>query len=303
MSSFSRAVRGCGLALVALLAGRSNAQPAPPGPTPSPPVRVTFSSAGAGMNDLPIGAYRVPDSNIVVSGHQKGSLAGVLFGVLGVLAENAVDTQVNKGAVGGARSALHFDVAKQAEDDTRAALQSGRYGQAFSLDGGSDVPAMTVYAYASITFVSDTEVRPYVILKAVLKPSGGRQQTQRYICCAGEALPLAGDNGLTANGGERLQRILTHEADEAVNLMLTDTAHPYPRDEQRLVSVDAHQPFVRNRLRLTGYELSEDQDSIIFLPKIGKGAFVFYGVQKMDKATISYHPATRKDDAFKVLPN
>ena len=302
MSSFSRTVRGCWLILAALLAGGARAETANPAPTPSPPVRVTYSSRGAGMNDIPVGAYRVPDSNVLISGHQKGGPAGLLFGPVGMLAQSAINSQVGKQAVSGAQDALHFDVSKQAEDDTRSVLQSGRYGQTFTLDGVSDGPALTVYAFASITFVTDTDVRPYVILKAVPKPSGDHQQTVRYICCGGEPLPLAGDNGLTANGGALLQKIFAQEVDGAVNLMLTDVAHPYTRDEQRLVAVDARFPFVRNRLRVTGYELSEDQDSIVFAPKLGS-LIVFTGVEKMDKAAISYRPATKKDAPFKILPN
>ncbi|MFI4934029.1 MAG: hypothetical protein ACHP7N_05390 [Caulobacterales bacterium] len=304
MSSFSRTVCGCWLVLAALLAGGARAETANPPPTPSPPVRVTYSSRGAGMNDIPVGAYRVPDSNVLISGHQKGGAVGLLFGPVGILAQSAINSQAGKQAVSGARDALRFDVPKQAEDETRSVLQSGRYGQIFTLDDGSDGPQLTVYAYASITFVTDTDVRPYVILKAVPKPehSGDHQQTVRYICCAGEALPLAGDNGLTANGGALLQKIFAQEVDDAVNLMLTDAAHSYTRDEQNLVAVDAHFPFVRNRLRVTGYELSEDRDSIVFAPKLGS-LIVFSGVEKMDKASISYRPATKKDAPFNILPN
>jgi hypothetical protein len=319
MSSSRRTVWGCGLAIVALLAGEVSAQTAPtgatsPGPAttavtapeaaPTPAVRVTFSPKGAGLNDIPLGGYRVPDTNIIISGHQKGGAAGLLFGPVGMLAQGAVNAQVGKDAVSGTQSALRFDVPKQAEDDMRAVLQSGQYGQAFTLDGANGGTELTVYAYASITFVNDTDARPYVILKAVPKsqPSGGRLKPVRYICCVGEALPLAGDQGLAANGGERLQQILKHETDEAVKLMLTDVRHPYPRDDQSQISVDSHFPFVRQRFRVTGYALADDPDAIVFAPHLSN-MIVFAGVMKMDKAAITYHLATKQDSPFKILPD
>jgi len=308
MSSTSRAIGACGCVLAWLLlagGGRAETTPAAPTPAPTPAIKVTLSAKGAGINDVPLGAYRVPDSNIVISGRQKGGAAGLLLGPVGMLAQGAINTQAEKGAVGGVQNALRFDLAKLVEDDTRTALQSGQYGQAFTLEGVSTEAELTVYAYATVTFVNDTDARPFVVLKTVLKPlrPGGRQQTLRYICCGGEAFPLSGDKGLAANGGALLQQVLTREVDGAVNLMLTDTAHPYPRDEQRQVVVDAHFPLASKKFRVSGYELFEDQDSIVFSPRLSN-MIVFAGVLKMDKSAISARPtANPKEFVFKILPD
>lgn len=313
MSLFWRTVCWCGLAFVALLAGNAGAQTAPLAPTaqavpaaPSvPAMSVVVSPKGAGINDVPLGVYHLPDSNIYMSGHQKGGLAGLLFGPVGMLAQGAVNAQAGKDAVGGAQNALRFDVSKEVGDDIGAALRSPRYGQAFrlaSLGEGSGGPEMTVYAYAVITFVNDTDVRPYVLLKVV--PKSGQtvspRHTTRYICCGGEATPFAGDHGLTANDGEGLRQLLTREVDEAVNLMLTDIAHPYARDDQHKIAVEGQFPFVRPRVRTVGYLLSEDQDSIVFTPQLNN-AVVFAGVEKVDKGWIAFHPATKKDPGFQIL--
>jgi hypothetical protein len=265
---------------------RTKAPPAEAGP-----ISVQYSSTGAsGWSDLPMGAYQVPNSDVVISGHQKGGGFGMLFGAAGVLAESAVEAHQGKSAVSGAQDALHIDLASQADRLTKDALASGRFGGAFTATADANGAALQVDPYTVLTFVNDSDVQPYVVLKASLK--GG--WSTRYISSVGAPLALAGDGSLTANGGERLKAVLDTELKHAVDAMLDDVARPRARDENKLLYVETGVPFVRWHMGVVGYELSDDGQTLVYAPKIAD-AVVFSGVYVVDKSSVTIRPATPKD--------
>ena len=282
--------------LVALASGfasliavnQASAETAAPPQAEARPIAVVYSDQGpSGMSDVAMGAYRVPDSNLIISGYQKGGAVGLLFGPIGLIAQSAVNSGAAKGSVSNTGDALRIDIAQQAVKATQAALTSDRYAQNFTATADPRGPTLTVVPYVVITFKTDTDVRPYVFLKARLNTGrpGDASRSTRYICCVGQAFPLTGEAGLTANGGEPFRKLVEQELETAVKLMLDDVASPYVRDKAKMTHIEAAFPFGRTKLKLKGYILSEDQDSVIVdLP----GIFVFTGVEIMDKSAISY---------------
>ncbi|MFD2579900.1 hypothetical protein ACFSTD_17770 [Novosphingobium colocasiae] len=66
-----------GLAVLASPAVSAQDAAAPP---PAAPTTIVYSNDGMSrMSDLPMGIHRIPDSNVVISGHQKGGALGLLF--------------------------------------------------------------------------------------------------------------------------------------------------------------------------------------------------------------------------------
>ncbi|MBK7283089.1 MAG: hypothetical protein IPI83_00600 [Sphingomonadales bacterium] len=92
------------LAMIASAPALMAQTPAPQGPaaaTPAPssaPTAIVFSEKGAnGMSDLPMGVHRIPDSDVVISGHQGGGGIGMLFGVVGVLVQSSINADAGTG--------------------------------------------------------------------------------------------------------------------------------------------------------------------------------------------------------------
>jgi len=273
-----------------------------PPPAQSRPISVVFSSEGAnGWTDLPIGTYRVPNSTVIISGQQKGGGVGMMFGLVGVLAEDAIGTGAGKHAVSDVQSALQIDLTSQASALTQQAVSSGRYNQAYAAVPDASGPTLQVSPFTVLTFASDSEVRPYVFLKATLKSSasGNSLWTTRYIASSGNAIPLAGDNSLTANSGQRLKSVLALDLERAVKVMLDDVANRRGRDQNAQIYVETAVPYVRQRFGLTGVELSDDGGALVFLPKVAD-ANVFAGVEILDDRVVLHRQATA-DDKVKLL--
>jgi hypothetical protein len=290
------------LAAPVMLAGCATYDFSKPPPAQSQPISVSFSNEGPnGWTDLPIGTYRVPNSTVIIAGQLKNPGIGMMFGLVGVLAENSVGASEGKHAVSDVQAALQVDLTQQAGALTQQAMTSGRYGQAFSAAADANGPTLVVSPYTVITFVNDTEVRPYVILKATLKPSasGGNLWTTRYIASSGKPVQLAGENSLTANSGQLLKDAQALDLQRAVNAMLDDVATRRGRDQNTQMYVETSVPYVRQRFGLTGVQLSDDGGALVFLPHVAD-ANVFAGVEILDESVTLHRPATA-DDKVKAL--
>jgi hypothetical protein len=271
-------------------------------PAESQPISVVYSNEGpSGWSDLPMGTYQVPNSSVIIAGHQQGGGIGILFGVAGMLVQGAVNSDIGKGRVQNVQDALHVDLVPQANELTQRLLASNRFGQAFNTSANPNGPTLSVVPYVVITYVNDTEVRPYVLLKTTLRksPAGTTEWSTRYIASAGAPVPLVGDNSLTANGGQMLKSALSQDLEEAVTVMLDDVANRHVRDESKMEYVEANYPFMKPRLAAHGYLLADDGQWLVFAPKVGD-VLVLSGVSILDKSVIVHRPATA-DDKIRIM--
>jgi hypothetical protein len=259
--------------------------------TESPPTTIVFPDKGpSGTTDLPMGAHRIPETNVIISGHQKGGALGAVFGVFGMLAQSAANADAGKGAVGTVQDRLRFDVASKAAEMTAAILAGGAYKRKFTLMPDAGGGTLSVVPYVTITFVNEGEVRPYVVLKTTLSAgaSGESARMIKYFCCEGPALPLA---GLTDNGGERLKAMLTFELETAIHVMLLDRSQTWPRDKRPAVRADASLPFVGKPIKVKGYELGRHKDYSLFEIR---GGNVFAGVHAAEPGSWQIRGASAK---------
>jgi hypothetical protein len=63
--------------------------------------------------------------------------------------------------------------------------------------------------------------------------------------------------------------------------------------------IAAYIPFLKKRVQVVGFALSEDADSIVFLPALPETS-TLAGVHIMDKAVSTSRPATRADSRISV---
>lgn len=287
------------LALIAstsAMAAQANAghEQAGAAPAQAPPTTIVYPGKGpSGFSDLPMGSHRIPDSNVIISGHQKGGAIGPIFGLFGMLAQSAANADAGGRTVENVQDKLRFDVAAKAAEMTGAILAGDRYRQTFTLAPNAGSGTLSVVPYVVITFVNETDARPYVVLKTTLSSEspGASPRMIKYFCCEGEPLPLAGENGLSENNGERLKDILTSELETAIHVMLLDRSQVYPRNNQKKITVEGYLPFVGKSLKVKGYDLGHYSDYSLFEIR---GGNVFAGVHAAEQSSLEIKAVNAK---------
>ena len=282
--------------MLALITGAVIAAPAAAapesgdGPAQAPsPTRLVYSDEGMSrMSDLPMGVHRIPDSNVIVSGHQKGGGLGMLFGIVGVAIQSSANASGGTARVRSVEDDLRFDATAKATELTGTILADGKFGQRFTVQAADST--LNVVPYIVITFQNETEVRPYIVLKTKLyTPADQSPKAQKYFCCEGKALPLTGPNGLAENGGAALKAVLTAELETAIRVMLQDRSQPYPRDKQSRITVKGYLPFVGKPFKMKGYDLGHYNDYALI--DFTSGMLVFGGVNIAEPESLEVLPA------------
>ena len=286
-------MRNLMLALVASASALASPAAAAPelgdAPAQAPaPTRVVYVDEGMSrMNDLPMGVHRIPDSNVIISGHQKGGGIGMLFGVVGVAIQSSANASGGTARVRSVEDDLRFDATAKATELTGAILADGKFGQRFTLQAADST--LNVVPYIVITFQNETEVRPYIVLKTKLyTPADQSPKAQKYFCCEGKALPLTGPNGLAENGGAGLKAVLTAELETAIRVMLQDRSQPYARDKQSRITVKGYLPFVGKPFKMKGYDLGKYKDYTLL--DFTSGMLVFGGVNIAEPGSLEVQP-------------
>jgi hypothetical protein len=247
-----------------------------------------------GMSDLPMGVKRIPDSNIVVSGHQKGGALGMLFGVVGMAIQSAANTDAGGKRTNDLQDALRFDVTGRASELAGSILAEESFRGAYTLATAESPSGVTMVPYIVLTFVNETDVRPFIVLKTKLDPEAGskKPRTIKYFCCEGPAMPLAGEGSLTANNGEKLKALLNAELDTALRIMLMDRRQPFARNDDARLDVNGSLPFVGKPFKWRAWDLGNYKDYKLL--EFRGGILVFGGVHAVEPGALEITPYVKK---------
>ena len=263
--------------------------------------QVEFSTAQTSKwTDLPMGTYRVPDSDVIISGHQKGGAAPMLlFGVVGLAIQGSVNAGNGKEAMASSEQALTFSIDEEAKATLIKVMAEGDNATKFTADPTDRKFELT--GAVVLSFANQAEALPYVTLRVKLLDAKGKKLwTTRYIASEGARKPVIGDGSWTANEGEPLRTHVSKMLELAIRTMFKDIAHPYARDEASLVTVHGFFPHVNKPLQVVGYKLAEENGRMLFLPNLGT-TIVFAGVNILDTATVSYKPTVKGDKPLRLL--
>jgi hypothetical protein len=245
------------------------------------------------MTDMPIGVYQVADSTLYISGHQQGQAAGLLFGLLGLAVAHGVNQDEARQRVKEAEARLHT----QLLDGTRKLLEeklqrNPASGATVAPSGAGSTLELTPYVV--LTYVSDDQARPFVVVKARLLDAA-KQETwwTRYVVSGGEDRPIDGAGGWAADQGQPLRDAVRRGLDTALDMMLMDTAGTLPRGKGRPAKLKGRYAFVRQEIDLPGEILEETPERIVFAPRVGD-VVVFAGINVFDKRTVELGAAEQK---------
>ena len=274
-----------------------------PAPSQSEPISINFSEKElSGWSDLPPGAHRIPDSQVIISGHQSNQLIGILFGPLGLAVQSSIDAGKAEGKTQSVNDILKIALTDEAKTIAQELTSSPEHSLAFTNQNTPDSASLDVRTAVILTFRNELEMQPYVLLQAELAEPNSKKVVwkSRYIASSNTTKPLTGDESWTSDSGEELNATLSQNLRKAIYVMMTDVASPFPRNEDQLIMLHGYYPYTPKMLQTVGYELFEDNTDIAYLPKLGD-AIVFSGVNIMDKTAIKKRPAKPDDLRFKIV--
>ena len=254
-------------------------------------------------SDLPIGAYRIPDSQVIISGHQQGAGAGLLFGLIGLAVAHAANVNAGADSVKDIESQLRVNLNEQVKTSIQQIVASNQFNKRFTQTDIAGNSKLFITPALVLSYLSETDIRPFVVLKVNLVGMDNQTiWTTRYFASAGDARPLTGTNGWLENGGAAFKDVVQSNLDLAMRTMVADIVKPFPRDEKDLTMIQANFPYMRQRLQTVVLKLNEDDRYLTTAPRFGD-LMVFSGVNIFDKSTITYRPATPDDSVFKIIDN
>lgn len=250
--------------------------------------------------DLPLGVYSVPNSDVIISGHQKGGAAPmILFGVVGLAVQSSVNAQNGKETMASAEQALTISIDDEAKAVLARLIAEPENAAKFTMDATES--KFEVTGAVVLSFANQAEALPYVTLRVkLLDKKGKKLWTTRYIASEGGRRPVIGEGSWTENGGALLQANVSKNIETAIRTMLRDIRNPYPRDEASLLTAKGFFPHVNKPLQVVGYNLAEENGQMLFLPKLST-IIVFSGVNVLTPDTLTLAPTQPKDAVLKVL--
>ena len=253
--------------------------------------------------DLPIGTYVVPNSDVIISGHQKGGAAPMLlFGVIGLAVQGSINAQNGKEAMASAEQALTMSIDDEAKAVLARLIAEPDNAAKFTMD--QTERKFEVTGAVVLSFANQAEALPYVSLRVkLLDKKGKKLWTTRYIASEGGRRPVIGEGSWTENGGAPLRANVSKNIETAIRTMLRDIGNPYPRNEASLLTAKGFFPHVNKPLQVVGYKLAEENGQILCLPKLST-TIVFAGVNVLSPDTMALAPSQPKDAPLKLLkPN
>lgn len=275
------------------------------------PILVDFTNDRLStFSDIPMGTYPVPDSQVLVSGFEKGSALALALGSVGGAAgiamrssayRTATDASGGKAAVKPHEDALRIALQPMAEQHLKTLLEKEEFAGNFTLSQAHSGLILRVGGNVVLQFFENGDVRPFTVLRAnLISPTERVMWTTRYFATLGEPHPITGDRSWTEDGGKSLEPVVSAELQRALQVMLMDVASRLPRDRGEKVLAEGYFPFIKKRVQVTGVRLVEDQDWFAFAAKVPSTSLMA-GVNIMDKSAARYRGAIPGDPWMKAI--
>lgn len=244
--------------------------------------------------DMPIGVHHIPESQVILSGHQD------IRSVESILGPAGFDLAAMKNSELG--QALTVRLTEPAQEIARELIAGPVLSQRYTSLPADDAPYLDVRSAVILTLQGEEMIKPFIVLHAELKFGGTNfiQWQGRYIASSGPAKPIKGDGSWLSDDGRALNANIMKSLKKAIEVMLHDVASPYPRPADKLIAVKGQYPYLNPPVQTVAYKLDEDATHLTFLPKLSN-AVIFSGVNIVDKETVDIRPARASDDVYKIL--
>lgn len=288
--SFSRATRGAVCTLLAfILSGCATYNRIADYPEPSKPVTASVSAKPMSkMSELPVGTYYDEERHIIVTGHQKGMFAGMMFGLVGVLATDAINKSAGANRFGG-EAAKGDDLGSVLQELMGEAAADGA-ATGWSTAAGQQGLQLTPYAVFTIEKKSN-DARLYAMIRAELPgPDGKPLWSTRYFARAPGCHPLAEGSGwMEEHRFADAMRIALRRALEAC---IADTRGQLTGTEK--ITAKGKFPFLNIDLPLYAIVVRDGTDTLV-VKLAAADAMVLAGTHVLVRSDYEIKPAKFKD--------
>jgi hypothetical protein len=279
---------------VLALAGCGTIQTSPRMNAPSDKVALNALAEPLGLNDIPVGTYRLPDAAFAVRKYDavsKGVGGAGAFGALGVLASHSSGADASKAAVDGVEGMLHFDMA----GDTMRAMKDLRaqgHGPAnIALDSAGAGSTLRLRPSGYLTTMDGKTARLYVIVKSQLLDKGGAEQWwSRYVYYVPGAYPIKGAGSWSANNGKLMRDKFAEGLAETGKVLLKDARGAAAAGwDEKPMRIKMKIPGLDETLAVDGVVLGQTDKSVILSPKTNTMS-LFYGISIIPRSEVELNP-------------
>ena len=206
--------------------------------TPQKPI-IKVKKDTRGINSLPVGAYRIPESDFIVLDPNPNTAAGN-FGLVGIFVTHVLKSKARQSEIGDTASNYKIDFPAQVRKELESQLSEVNSVECSVNNSERKQIVMTLIPYANIWVHRDNSAHIEMILEAHLESATGEEiwrNTFGYV--SNDVLPLAGPMGW-GNNDSSLSNFVTH-ANKANIKSLINSFNGSKKGE--LVSVNLNRDF------------------------------------------------------------
>jgi hypothetical protein len=237
------------------------------------------------MSELPLGAYYDEPHRIVVSGHQKGVGAGVMFGLVGVLVADSANKSAAENRFGGDVTRMATDLTEVTRAELAQEQTEGKMAATLLPCAGGQLVATP---FAIFTVNKAGNARLYAMLKAEFKGAADNEPrwSVRYFARAAGEYPIAGPDSWSVAG--RYAAGIKSALQCAISALVDEIQGRYTTERKALAK--GRFAFFADDIELRVIVVHEDRDRAIGRLAVGD-VMVMSGTQVMDRADFTFKDA------------
>lgn len=268
---------------ITLLSGCATFTPHSELPAGGQITKLTVSDEVPGMNDYPIGAYVVPNSQIVITKPRTISTLEGGFGALGVLSAHSSGKKDSQALVAGHEESLSMMLSKDVRVAIEGVIPDFEKAQHWTFTGSDKGAKLELTPYVHLSPDETGESRVYLFLKVkYYDEKGASSWNSRYIYCHPKTYPIIGDGSWTADNARLFKQVIDEGYQQIAKVMIKDSSRSAAGWSPRPVRIKA--PFFAE---LNGEILEETTDSIVFN---AEGGGIFYGINILPRNQVEILP-------------
>lgn len=267
-----------------MLSGCATITTSTPPPVSGSSASLEISADGPGMNDYPLGAYEIPNSQVAVIKHRGMSKVEGGFGLMGVMHAHSDGKAKSKEALKGVEDSFRLDVAEVTRELVQRKLTESNTALDWRYVSPSQKPQgdlMEVTPYVFLSPMASGDARLYVYFKARYRAKGAKEWSTRYVYHGADMRPITGAGSWSENNGAHFKAAVNKGVSQAIDVMLQDAASNWP--ERRQANVTARfAPGLDTPETVAGDILMETSEYTLFTPNISNMTLT-YGVHIIPK--------------------
>lgn len=278
------------LGSVAALAGCGTIQTSPRMAAPAEKLSLTAVTEPFGLNDIPIGTYRVPETAFAVRKYTTVSTTAGAFGALGVAAAHSSGADASKSSVDGVEAMFHVDMAAETMRVMKALRAQGHGSANIAVDRAGAGPTLRLQPRGYLTTTDGAKARLYIIVKGqLLDARGGEQWWSRYIYYVPGEYPIKGAGSWSANNGKLMRDKIAEGLAETGKAVLKDARGGAAGWADKPVRIKMKFPGLDDMQALDGMLLEQTDKIVVLSPKVNTIS-IFYGVSIIPRNEVELSP-------------